>query len=138
MGAAARGVLLLERDHVAGTHHAFFFAAALSYADAAHGGVPEIAFVFRKLEMRLRLPGVEVRPEAQVLVDRKGIDDLVGIHPILWIPDGLELSERLNQLRAEHFGQHLSFGLSISMLSRNGTTVADYQISGFIDECAVI
>src|SRR3954454_22984099 len=97
-----------------------------------------MSFVFRKLEVCLGFPWMEISTESQVLVDRKWIDDLVRIHLVLRIPDGLEFLERLNEFRTEHLGQHLCLRLTVAVLSRNGTTVADYQIRGLADECSVI
>src|SRR6185437_5469949 len=134
----ARRVLFFQRDHVTGTHHAFFFTSAFAYTDAAHGRMPEAAFILGKLEMSLRLPRGKVGAEAQVLVDGEWIDDFIRIHLVLRIPDRLELLECLHEFRPEHFGQHLGLGLSVSVLARNGTTVTDNQIGGLADEGAIV
>ena len=109
MSASTRGVLLFQGHHVARTHHAFILPSALANSDATHRAVPKVTFIFRKLEMSFRFPGLEVRSEAQILVNEKWIDDFTRIHLVLRIPDGLELAKCLYQLGTEHFRQHFGF-----------------------------
>src|SRR5579864_7458955 len=127
-------MLLFERDHVAWAHHAAFLAAAIPYSDAAHGPMPEMAFVFGKFEMRLRLPGIEVGPEAQVLVDGEWIDDFAGIHPVLRVPDRFEFAKRLYQFGTKHLGQHFRLGLSIAVFAGEGAAITDNQIGGILNK----
>src|SRR4029077_1521151 len=96
VGAATGRVFFVVRGAPAGTHHAAFFAAALTYADAAQSGVREAAMILRELEVSLRLPGGVVRAEAEVFVELVGIDQLAGVHLPVGIPGGLEFAEGLH------------------------------------------
>src|SRR5215468_5143251 len=138
MRASARGVLLFKGDHVAGAHDAFVMASAFAYTDTAHGSVPEMTFIFRELEMRLGLPRMKVCSQPQIFINGKGIDDLAGIHFVLRIPDRFEFSEGLYHFGTKHLGQHLCLRLAVTMLSGDGSPVADNQIGGLVDERAKV
>ena len=91
--AAAGAVLLLERNHVAGTHGAGIVFAAFAQADAAHAGLGEGAVIVGKLEMGEQLQRPVVGAQTQILGGLAGIEDFVRIHFILRIPGGLEFGE---------------------------------------------
>ena len=57
--------------------------------------------------------------QPQVLVHTIRINHLAGIHPLVGVPDGLELAKGLNKLGAIHFREQLGTRLTIAMLSRN-------------------
>src|SRR5215469_5492166 len=97
-----------------------------------------MTFVFRKFEMRLRFPRFEIRPQAEIFVDGKGINDLAGIHLVPRIPDGLEFAKCLDQFGTEHFRQHFGLRLAVSMLAGYRSAVADDQVGGILDKSAVI
>ena len=92
--------------------------------------------IFGKLEVRLRLPGIVVRPQAQIFVELVRVDHFAGIHLPVGIPGGLEFAERLHQLGAEHFGEEFGAGLSVAVFAGERTAVADDQVGGFFDELA--
>ena len=117
MRAAARGVLLLLRGHVAGTHRAAVHPPAFADADAAQNRAIDASFVFRKLEMRRRQPGMKISAQAEVLGGVVGSDDLAGIHLPIGIPDGLELAECLHELLAEHLRKQLRARLAVAVLA---------------------
>src|SRR5438477_11474156 len=90
MGATARGVHLLPRDHVAGTHRVLLafasFPTTLAHADATQCRIGEAAVIVGKFEIGRRLPRTIVRTQTQVFVDAIGVDDLSRIHLPVWIP----------------------------------------------------
>src|SRR5690242_12544082 len=131
-------MLLLECDHVARAHHSLFLAAALPYANTAHTGMPEATFVFRKFEVSLGLPRAKIGTETKVFVNRKGIDDFVGVHLVVRIPDSLELAECLYQFGSEHFWKHFRLRLAVAVLSRNGTAVFHDEIDSLADKRAIV
>ena len=67
-------------------------------------------------------------PQAQVGVERTGVDQLAGVHPVLRVPRVLELAERLHQLGAEHDRQQLALRLAVAVLARERAAVLDHQV----------
>lgn len=137
VGAAPGGVHFLARGHVAGAHGPALGAAALADADAAHGGARELPLVVGEAEARFRLRRVEAGPDAQVLVQAVGMDDLAGIHAVQRVPQRLELLEGAHQLRAKHFGQQLGARLPVAVLAGERSAVGEHQVGGTFDETAV-
>src|SRR5437763_1299202 len=131
-------MFLLEGNHVARTHDSLILASALSNAHASHRAVPQVAFIFGKLEVCFRLPWPKVRSQPQVLIDRKGINYLPRIHFVLRIPNGLEFTESVYQFGTKHLGQHLGLGLPIPMFTGNRAAIAHDKIGGVFDECAIV
>src|SRR5205823_15048388 len=76
----------------------------------------------------------ERRPQAEILIERVGVDDLSRIHLPVRIPDRLELAERLNDLRAEHPRQQLPARLTVAMFAGERAAVSMYQIGGVLHE----
>src|SRR5262245_50985746 len=101
---AARAVALLERRHVARTHHATVARAppAGTDADATQGRLREAAAVFGIREIRRDFWRLIIRPNTQIGNDRKGINHLPRIHSPTRIPDRLEFVECLDQMWAVH------------------------------------
>jgi hypothetical protein len=122
MSAATRGVPLFVRHHEAGAHRVILrvltaVPAALADTDTAQGGMRKAAVIFGELEMRHRFPGTIVRAQSQVLIDPVRLDELAGIHLPIRVPDRLELTESLDQLRPEHLLKELATRLSVTMLA---------------------
>jgi hypothetical protein len=86
--------------------------------------------------MSLRLRGAIARTELHVRSDRVRIDDLVGIHPAVRIPDRLELPEGPHQLGAVHLLQELPARLPVAVLAGKGTTVLQDQVGRLVQERA--
>ena len=107
MRPAAGGVLFFQGDAVTGAHGFALDPPAFAYAHTTHGGMREIAMIFRKLKVSFRTPGLVISAQAQIFIDAIGLNHLVRVHLVLQIPDGLELAEGLHQLRAKHLGQQL-------------------------------
>ena len=120
-GPAARGILFVPRHHVAGTHRSVFFTPAGADADASQRRAGEAVLVSQIGKMGLGLRRIVVRAEAQIVGDPIGrafeIDEFPGVHAIGWIPDSLELGERLHQFRTEHFGQEFTASLAVAMFA---------------------
>ena len=115
--APARGVLLLARDHVAGTHHAAVRVATVADADAAERRVLEAAVILLEREVGLQPRRRVVRSEPKVVRDPIGVDDLARVHLPVGIPDGLELAERVDQLGPEHLREQLRARLAVAVLA---------------------
>src|SRR5204863_8745689 len=98
-------------DPLAGPHGAAFLATELADADAPDRRKREAPVILRVGEVRRGLQGAIAGPEPQILIDAIRIDDLARIHPAGRIPDRLELTERVDQIRAEHFRQELRLRL---------------------------
>src|ERR1700733_13863807 len=94
------------------THHAACVLAALADSDATQCSVREAAMVFGKLEMSLRLPRFVICAQTQIFVQPIRFDYFARIHLPIRIPQGFELTERLNQFGAEHFWQQFRARLS--------------------------
>src|ERR1035441_628514 len=86
--------------------------------------------------MRLRLPRIVARSKAQIFVEAIRIDELARIHLPIGIPKRFELAEGLHQFRAKHLRQKLAARLPVSMLTRDGATVADYEVGGLFHKLA--
>ena len=82
MCTAARGVHLFAGNHVTRTHSAVLFLAAFTDADAAPHGERETVFVVWITKVRARIRVVVLRPEAQILVQAIGVDDLPRIRAL--------------------------------------------------------
>ena len=106
--AAARGVLLLPRRHVTGTHGARAIFATGSHANAPQRRFAKRAVIVGELKERLRLLRLITRAEAQILVrliDRGagGIDHLAGVHAIVGVPQRFKVAKSLHQLGRQTF-----------------------------------
>src|SRR5690349_24070355 len=127
-------MLLLERQHIAQTHHAALMSPAFAHANTAHGRVCEDALVLGKLEVGHRTPWLVVHAQSQVLADLVGFYNLSRVHLPFRIPETLELFERVYQFLAEHFWQKLRARLSVAMLAGERSAVAHHQIGGVFYE----
>src|SRR4051812_6375722 len=101
MSASSRGVPLFVSDHEAWTHRIVLaicarLSAALTDSNATQRRMREASAVFRKLKVCFWLAGFVVRAEAEVLLKAVRLDDLARIHLPIRIPDGFELSKRLD------------------------------------------
>src|SRR5450755_4018852 len=86
--------------------------------------------------MRLRLPGIVTRSESQIFVEAIRIDELARIHLPIGIPQQFELAEGLHQFGTKHLGQKFAARLPVSMLTRDGATVADYEVGSLLHKLA--
>src|SRR5436190_15596190 len=137
MCPAAGAVLFLEGDHVAGTHRTPVTLAASSQSDASQCSFREGAIIVRKFEMRLWLEGLVVGPQTQVLGGKVGVNNFVRIQFIVGIPNRFEFTESHHQLGSEHFGQQCATRLAVAMLTGKRSSVANYQVSGPLDELTI-
>src|SRR5687768_5318717 len=78
-----------------------------------------------------------VSAEAQIFRRLIGVDQFVRVHPVCRIPRGFELAERAHEIVAEHFRQQRAARLSVAMLARKRSAVADNEIGPAIDELRV-
>lgn len=113
-----RRVPLVLRGHVARAHGAALAAAAEAHTDASQRRLGEAATVLREGEVGGDRERRVRRAQAQVLVESEGVDDLAGVHLGVGVPDGLELTERLDDLVAEHAGEELGSRLAVAVLPR--------------------
>ena len=130
VGPAPGGVLLVTGDHEARAHRPALGPPALAYPDATPGGVHEAAPVVGEGEVGAHGDGAEGGAQPEVFVGPVGIDDLVGVHAPGRVPDGLELTERLHELGAEHLGEELRPGLPVAVLAGEGPAVGDHEVGG--------
>ena len=79
MRAATGTVLLLQRDHVAGTHRTSVTFPARSQSNASQRRFRERAVIIRKFEMSLWLEWLVVDSQAQVFCGDVCLNDLVRI-----------------------------------------------------------
>src|ERR1700744_3317288 len=90
--------------HVARTHGAGVSSTGSANADATQHGFGKTVPIFAIVKMRFWLPGIIVYTQSQILVVVECVDDLAGIHSVLWIPNGFEFTERLYEFLTEHDG----------------------------------
>src|SRR5947209_2420100 len=88
--------------------------------------------------MRERLPRLVIRAEAQIFSRKICVHEFARIHLVVGIPGRLELAKRGHQLRTEHFGQQRAARLTVAMFAGERTAVADDEVGGTLDECAVV
>src|SRR5690348_13117014 len=105
MRAATGGVHLLMSDHVARTHRPAIMAAAETHPNAAQRRRRQAAAILGEAEVGWRASGSVVGPQPQVFIDAIRRHDFAGIHPVVAVPDRLELAKRLYQLWPEDFRQ---------------------------------
>src|SRR5436853_20501 len=104
MGAAARGMLLFARHHVAWAHGSAMLAPTLTYANATQRRAGKIELIIWKMKMSPCFGRMIIRTQAQIVDDPIRLYDFAGIHLPLWIPDVLEFAECLHELWSEHLG----------------------------------
>src|SRR6185437_15621816 len=104
--AAARAVFFLQRGHIAWTHGARVFFTARSQADTAQGkSLGKRTTVLGIFGKGWWLQRLVISGQTQVLGWRIRIDDLTWVHLVVGIPNLLEFTKRVYQLRAKHFWQ---------------------------------
>ena len=94
------------------------------------------AFGRDKCEMRCRPRRIIVRAQAQILVDAIGVDQFVGVHFPLRVPDRLEFAERLHQFVAVHQRQEFGLGLAVAVLARQRAAILNHQFGGLAQKTA--
>src|ERR1700732_1160277 len=122
----------------AGTHYAAFIVTALSHAHAAQRGVRQAAMILGKLKVSPRFPRFVVGAQTQVLIQLIRLNYLARIHFPIWIPQGFELTESLDQFRAKHFRQQFGTRLPVAVFAGERAAITDDQISGFFYKLAVV
>ena len=139
-GPAPRRMLLLAGHLVARAHHraAGLGAAALPHAGTAQRGAGEGTLVVAEREERVRLGRCVGRSEAQVLVQRPGVDDLPRVHPVVRVEDGLELTEGLYHVVAVHLRQQLAAGLAVAVLAGQRSAVGHHEVGRLLHEPPVL
>src|SRR5688500_11750143 len=78
-----------------------------------------------------------ISAEAQIFRWLIGVDQFVRVHPICRVPRSFELAERAHEIVAEHFRQQRAARLSVAMLARQRSAVAENEIGPAIDELRV-
>ena len=111
----------------------------LPHAEAAAGRAGELAAVVAERQLRLVAASVGMPDEhAQVLVQLRGPDDAAGVHPVVGVPDPLELLERRDDLRRVHARQQLRAGPPVAVLARQRSAVRDGEVGGVLHERAEV
>ena len=87
--------------------------------------------------MRVRLHRLVVRAQPQIFRGQVRVHHLVRIHAVVRVPDGLELRERLHQLRPIHFGKQRAARLPVAVLAGKRAAVAHHQVRRALDELAI-
>src|SRR5581483_5481833 len=140
MGAAARRVLLVAGRAIARAHHPAFCIAARADADAALCRTLKRAAIRLKREELRSITfwgrDVEVAQVFDRVVDTHSIRDLARIHPVIRIPQHLELTEGLNKLGSEHLGQQRGARLAVAVFALERTAEAQHQVGSALNELA--
>ena len=117
-------VLLLSRCPIARTHHPALRVAARPHPHAPLRGPLQPSIVRRKRKMSFQLRARRLSRSRRVVpqilqrvVHPRRIRQLAGIHPVVRIPQRLELAKCLNQLRSEHLRQQRRTRLPVPMLA---------------------
>ena len=84
--------------------------------------------------MCFRLPWPICDSQTQIVIKPVRVDHFARVHLPVRIPDSFEFVEGLHQLRSEHFGEELCARLTVSVLARNRSAIADHKISGLLYE----
>ena len=79
MRSAAGAVLLLQGDHVTGTHRTSVTFSARAQSNASQRSFCEGATIVREFEMRFWLQGLVVDSQAQVFCREVGVNNLMRI-----------------------------------------------------------
>ena len=137
MRAAARGVLLLARDHVARAHRAALVLAARADTDAAQRRAGEAEpWSSGNRKCVSGCGRLVVGAETQVSCGWRASISLPGFILRSRIPERLELAERLHQLLAEHLRQQRGARLAVAVLAGERAAVSDDDVGGAVDEFA--
>src|SRR5439155_13097390 len=99
-GAAAGGMFLFTRDHVAGAHRSVLVPPAFAHADTAFHRVGKTSLILGILEIRLPLRRIVLFAVTQIFVAAVRANDLARVHFPVRVPDLLEFTESLHQLLA--------------------------------------
>src|SRR5258708_7920825 len=108
------GVRLVACDAKARTHDSAFIAPALAHSNTPQRGGCQAAVVIGKFEMRLRLPRIVARSEAEIFVEAIRIDQLARVHLPIGVPERLKFAKGLHNFRLKHFWQKFGAGLARS------------------------
>jgi hypothetical protein len=72
------------------------------------------------------------RHKPKVLIDTVRPNHHAGVHPVPWVPDRLEPSEKRHGGRRVHAGQQFGTHLTVTVLARQRTTVPSNEISALL------
>ncbi len=136
--APARAVLFFLRSHVTRAHGAAVIFSARAEPNASQRGFCQRAVVLGKLEVRFRFERAIVRAEPQVFRRQMRIHHFVGIKLVVRVPGALEFSERLHQLRTEHFWKQRRSRLPIAVFAGKRASIRNHQVRRALDELAVL
>ena len=129
-------MFLVAGHHVGRTHDAAAFTPTFADADTTEHGLGEASSVGRVREVRALDVVVIVAPDAEVLVECVGLDDLAGIHPVVGVEDRLHPFEGTHDLGPEHPDQELAARLAVAVLARKRPAVRRDQIGSPFQERA--
>ncbi len=128
VGAAARRVDLVARDHVAGAHRAAGGLAAGTDA-RAHLDRPGEAPLVREVEDGgMGLVGMVVRADPQVVAGIGVADDLAGVEPVLRVEGALDGLERGVDLGPEQLAVPEAAGQAVAVLAAHRAAELDHQV----------
>src|SRR5688500_10812953 len=100
-------MFLFASGHEAWAHGAVIEPAAFTHADASRRRAGEASLIVWKAKVGGRLPGVVPTSQTKILVRVVWVDDLSRIHLSIRVPDGLEFTERRDQLGSKHLRQQV-------------------------------
>ncbi len=94
--------------------------------------------VFGERKIRFDRRGPVSGAEAQIFIERIGINLLARIHFPGGVPYALELAEGFHQFRAEHSDKKLATGLTVAMFAGERAAHLHDHVGGFFHEGAKI
>src|ERR671922_1724444 len=100
VGAPARRMLFIQGAHIRWTHGPVQFLPALAHA-AAHLDCSRKPSLLAEIQSRFGLPGFVLGTDPQKFSDSRRIDDLAGVHQVLWVEYSFDLPERFIEYRPE-------------------------------------
>jgi len=131
-------VLLLVSHLVRRAHHGaavVLVLATLADSDTPVGGLAErVAVLGIGEEQRRHRPRCPLAAEPEVPVERRRVDDLARVHPVLGVEQCLDVLEQRDHLLAEHPREELTAGLAVAVLAGQGAAVRRDQVSGSLQE----
>ena len=131
VGPGTSRVAFITRGHERRTHRAHQTLATLADA-AAHAGQTGHAAVAREVEVGSDAACHYIRAGAEILIHRRGVDDLAGIEQPVRIESSLDLAERGHQRRAEHLLRPTRSHESVTVLAGHRPAELQHQIRNSI------
>src|SRR3954453_1545255 len=103
--------------------------SALADADAPVRGLCEAASIAGEPEEEgLTLTRLPVAAQPQVGIERRRVDDLAGVHPVIGVHESFEVTKQGDHLVAEHAREELAAGLAVAVLAGERTAIAEDEV----------